>query len=87
MRIWLRLGCSAAVIWLSLLSVAQAEPLRIFYFVWVGYGPLFLAQEKAFFAREGVEVELINIEDHAAAFGSLHPRGPWSRLSVPRCSA
>ena len=50
---------------------AQAEPLRIFYAVWVGYGPLFLAQEKGYFAREGVEVELINNEVHAAAFGGL----------------
>jgi NitT/TauT family transport system substrate-binding protein len=50
---------------------AQAEPLRIFYFIWVGYGPLFLAQEKGFFAKEGVEVELINNEVHAAAFGGL----------------
>ena len=55
----------------GLAGVAQAEPLRIFYFAWVGYGPLFLAQEKGFFAQKGVEVELINNEIHAAAFGGL----------------
>ena len=71
MRCWLRLGCLAAAILLILGSAAQAEPLRIFYFAWVGYGPLFLAQEKGYFAREGVEVELINNEIHAAAFGGL----------------
>ena len=38
---------------------------------WAGYGPLFVAQEKGLFAREGVEVELINNEVHAAAFGGL----------------
>ena len=52
-------------------QAAHAEPLRISYFIWIGYGPLFVAQEKGFFAEEGVEVELVNIEVHAAAFGSL----------------
>jgi ABC-type nitrate/sulfonate/bicarbonate transport system substrate-binding protein len=44
----------------GLVGAAQAEPLRIFYAIWLGYGPLFVAQEKGFFAREGVAVELIN---------------------------
>jgi NitT/TauT family transport system substrate-binding protein len=72
MRIWLRLSCLAAAVWLILAGVAQTEPLRISYFIWVGYGPLFVAQEKGFFAEEGVEVELVNIEVHAAAFGGLY---------------
>ena len=37
-------------------QTVQAEPLRLSYFVWPGYGPFFVAQEKGFFAREGVEV-------------------------------
>ena len=37
-------------------QTAQAEPLRIFHFTWVGFGPLFVAQEKGFFAKEGIEV-------------------------------
>ena len=55
----------------GLVGAAQTEPLRIFYAIWLGYGPLFVAQEKDFFAREGVAVELINNEVHAAAFGGL----------------
>jgi NitT/TauT family transport system substrate-binding protein len=43
-------------------QAADAEPLRIAYVVWVGYGPLFLAQEKGFFADEGGEVHMINTE-------------------------
>ncbi len=52
-------------------QAAHAAPLRIFYFTWIGFGPLFVAQEKGFFGREGVQVELINIEDHTAAFSGL----------------
>jgi len=52
-------------------GAAHAEPLRISYFIWVGNGPFFVAQEKGFFAKEGVEVELVNIEDHAAIFAAL----------------
>lgn len=52
-------------------QAADAEPLRIFYFKWAGYGPLFLAREKGFFAKEGIEVSLINNEIHAGAFAGL----------------
>ena len=55
----------------GLVGAAHAEPLRISYFIWVGNGPFFVAQEKGLFAKEGVEVELINIEDHTAAFSGL----------------
>jgi NitT/TauT family transport system substrate-binding protein len=55
----------------SLAGAAHAEPLRIFYFNWAGYGPLFLAQEKGFFAAEGIEVELINVEETHAAYAGL----------------
>ena len=43
----------------SLLALAHAEPLRGFHFTWVGFGPLFVAQDKGFFAQEGLEVSLI----------------------------
>jgi NitT/TauT family transport system substrate-binding protein len=52
-------------------QVAIAEPLRIAYGTWVGFGPLFVAQEKGFFAKEGVTVQLIKIDDHTAAFAAL----------------
>jgi NitT/TauT family transport system substrate-binding protein len=49
----------------------HTEPLRIRYGIWVGYGPLFVAQEKGFFDRESADVELIRIDDLTAAFASL----------------
>ncbi|MFE3838840.1 ABC transporter substrate-binding protein [Pseudogemmobacter sonorensis] len=39
---------------------AQAEPLRIGLQPWLGYGPLWVAEEKGFFDAEGIEVQLIN---------------------------
>ena len=57
MATWHRIASRVAGIWIAagLISAAQAEPLRLSYFVWPGYGPFFVAQEKGFFAREGVE--------------------------------
>ena len=49
--------------------MAQAEPLRIFYFNWAGFGPF--GAGEGFFAKEGLEVELINVEDIHAAFAGL----------------
>ncbi len=54
------------------MSAADAEPLRLRYAVWVGFGPLFLAAEKGFFKQEGVDVELINLDDHTAAFAAFY---------------
>lgn len=50
---------------------AHGEPLRIFYFNWAGFGPFFLAQDKGFFADEGIEVDLINVEETYAAYAGL----------------
>lgn len=50
---------------------ARAEPLRIGHDTWVAAGPLYIAREKGYFAGQGVEVELINIEDAAARAAAL----------------
>lgn len=50
---------------------AQAEPLRIQYNAWVAFGPLLVAKEKGFFAEQGVDVHLIYIGDHTAAFAAI----------------
>jgi ABC-type nitrate/sulfonate/bicarbonate transport system substrate-binding protein len=73
MNIWHRVVNVAAVICMTagLPIAANAKPLRISYFTWILYGPFFVAQDRHFFAREGGEVELINIDDHTAAFAGL----------------
>lgn len=50
---------------------SAAEPLRIRYAVWVGYGPLFLAQERGYFQAEGVDVQLVKMEDPAESFRAM----------------
>jgi NitT/TauT family transport system substrate-binding protein len=64
-------GVVAALLVAGSSQMARAEPLRIRYSIWVGYGPLFVAAEKGFFAQEGVEVELIRIEDDTATLAAL----------------
>jgi NitT/TauT family transport system substrate-binding protein len=68
-------------------QTVQAEPLRLSYFVWPGYGPFFVAQEKGFFAKEGVEVELINIEDHGAVVAGLSSGQINGVLGAPQDAA
>jgi NitT/TauT family transport system substrate-binding protein len=55
----------------ALVTPAEAEPLKIRYSIWVGYGPLFIAKEKGFFKEEKVDVELVNIEDPKEGFVAL----------------
>jgi NitT/TauT family transport system substrate-binding protein len=68
-----RIVSAVAGIWLTtgLASAAGAEPLRIGHLTWVGLGPLFVAKEKGLFAKEGIEVELINMAIHEAMYAGL----------------
>lgn len=56
---------------LGLAPAAAAEPLKIRYSIWVGYGPLFLARDKGYFKAENVDVELINMDDPKEGFFSM----------------
>jgi NitT/TauT family transport system substrate-binding protein len=52
---------AAAAIGLS--AAAQAETFEIVHTTWVGYGPLYLAQDLGYFKEEGVDVKLTTIEE------------------------
>ena len=73
MRVWTRITCAAAAVWLTagLADTAHAEPLRIGHSTYVGYGPLFVAQEKGFFTKQGADVDMITIEDVHARIAAL----------------
>src|SRR5437899_13067304 len=60
------LAVIAILIGTALLLPAPApaqKVLKIGYPVWVGYGPLFLADKKGFLKDEGVSVQFINMEE------------------------
>ncbi len=64
-------GALVVAVLAGLASTAAAEPLRIRYSIWVGYGPLFIAKEKGYFKEEKVDVDLVNIEDPKEGFFAL----------------
>ncbi len=51
--------------------VPAQTPLSIGYPVWVGYGPLFLADKKGFLSEMGVKVEFVNMEDTKTRYVAL----------------
>lgn len=44
-------------------QAAKDEPLRIGTATWVGFGPLYVAQEQGFFAEEGIDVHLVKFDE------------------------
>lgn len=65
-------GCGALLVAAVMTATAAfAEPLTIGHSTWVGYGPFYIAQEKGFFEEEGIEVELVKMEDIALQMGAL----------------
>jgi NitT/TauT family transport system substrate-binding protein len=54
-------------------SAYGAEPVKLGMSTWLGYAPLYLAKEKGFFQKQGVDVEIVVIEspaDRRAAFAA-----------------
>src|SRR6059036_2736197 len=52
-------------------SPAAAETIKIAHSTWVGYGPLYIAQDKGFFKKNGVDVELVVMEDPKERFPTM----------------
>ena len=50
---------------------ARADTVKIAHSTWVGYGPLYIARDKGFFKQNGVDVELIVMEDPKERFPTL----------------
>jgi NitT/TauT family transport system substrate-binding protein len=64
----------AAFATLGLLSgqaPAQADTITIAHSTWVGYGPLYIARDKGFFKENGVDVDLVVMEDPKERFPTL----------------
>jgi NitT/TauT family transport system substrate-binding protein len=40
-----------------------ADPIKMAVNIWVGFGPLYIARDKGFFQRRGLDVELIVMEN------------------------
>jgi NitT/TauT family transport system substrate-binding protein len=51
---------------------AFAEKLRVAHSTWVGFGPLYIARDKGFFTKRGVDVDLVVIEGPRERFAGLH---------------
>ncbi len=65
------IGLAAMASVLALASVAEAGSLKLGHSTWVGYGPFYVARDKGFFKEEGVDVELIIMEDTPIKMGAL----------------
>ena len=49
----------------------KQRPLNVALITWVGYAPLYVAQEKGFFAEEGLKVNITKMEDTGARHAAL----------------
>jgi NitT/TauT family transport system substrate-binding protein len=52
-------------------SVRADDTVKIAHSTWVGYGPLYIGQNKGFFKKYGVNVELVVMEDPKERFPTL----------------
>ncbi|WP_373503623.1 ABC transporter substrate-binding protein [Aestuariivirga sp.] len=64
-------GLAAATSLLALATTADAGELKLGHSTWVGYGPFYIARDKGFFKEEGVDVELVIMEDTPIKMGAL----------------
>jgi NitT/TauT family transport system substrate-binding protein len=60
-----------AVAALAVPSPAAAETVKIAHSTWVGYGPLYIARDKGYFKKNGVDVDLVVMEDPKERFPTM----------------
>jgi NitT/TauT family transport system substrate-binding protein len=62
-----------AIVFLNLAACGSKEKpeIRVGFNTWVGYGPLFIADERGFFAKHGLKVNLKRMEDTGNRRASL----------------
>lgn len=65
------LKAGTVVVGLTVAGTANAEPLRLGVSTWVGFGPLYIADDKGFFEKAGVEIELVTIDAQKERFAEL----------------
>lgn len=68
-RLWVILGCVLSLVVAS--AAGAAEPIKIGYPIWVGFGPIYLAHSKGFFKAQGVDVDLQVIDDTKVGMAAL----------------
>lgn len=62
----------AVVAWFVVYPPAQGPPkIKIALVTWVGFGPFYVAQDKGYFREEGLNVQLVRIDDFGARRGAM----------------
>lgn len=62
---------AAVAAMIAAISPAEAGSLKLGHSTWVGYGPFYIARDKGFFKEEGVDVELVIMEDTPMKMSAL----------------
>src|SRR5262249_2566307 len=65
------IAAAVLAVGISTVDPGAAETVSIAHSTWVGYGPLYIARDKGFFSKNGVDVDLIVIEDPKERFPTL----------------
>lgn len=67
------LGLSAAFGLFAGLGAANAgTPFTLGAVQWIGYGPIYVALDQGFFAKNGLDVKIVNFNDNAAMPGAVY---------------
>ncbi|MGE4483354.1 ABC transporter substrate-binding protein [Acidocella sp.] len=73
----LRRAFAAAAISLPLLGAGMAAagaatPVKLGITPWIGYGPIYVADAKGFFAKQGLDIKLVNFSDPSTIPGAVY---------------
>lgn len=71
MGLWVGLYFSLGLIFHPTVNAAELFPMKISTSNWVGFGNVWLAKALGYYKEEGLDVEMVRLEDKVAQFSSL----------------
>jgi NitT/TauT family transport system substrate-binding protein len=64
--------CAACALFMGSTTAKAGTPFTLGAVQWIGYGPIYVALDQGYFAKNGLDVKIVNFDDNASMPGAVY---------------